>query len=315
MNQRDAGHTKMNTNLPILNRDFKMPDDGWYHVAPLGEFPHPSSGLIQVVDAPSVTAMANRFATESKAENFPGLLTDFDHFSNDPSQPSAAAGWIYDLQNRDTGLWAKIRWSDLGQEAVIGGRYRLVSPVWNRSDCEDLGNNRVRPMRLDRVALTNDPNLKGLTPLTNRADATGEIKNYGTSEGAKKGWDTRGRGKKPRVAARKSKIKEAKVAKEKEAPKGSGLIQKTRDKLPGVKAQSKTPDAKPRIAARKSKLGITPEKEAPKGSGVIQKIRDKLPGMNAPTSMGRRGLGSLLHGNRNTFSGHRVMARKSCLQS
>lgn len=70
------------------------------------------------------------------------------------------------------GLWAQIRWSDLGEAAVRGGRYRLVSPVWNRCDCEVVSQeeNKVRPLRLSRVALTNDPNLKGLVPLTNRTE-------------------------------------------------------------------------------------------------------------------------------------------------
>ena len=71
------------------------------------------------------------------------------------------------LTSNEAGLWAKIRWSDVGEEAVKGGRYRFLSPVWSRSDCEDLGNGRVRPKRLLNAAVTNDPNLKGLRPLSN----------------------------------------------------------------------------------------------------------------------------------------------------
>jgi hypothetical protein len=63
------------------------------------------------------------------------------------------------------GLWAKIRWSDVGEEAVKGGRYRFISPVWNRADCVDLGGGRVRPVRLLNAAVTNDPNIKGMRPL------------------------------------------------------------------------------------------------------------------------------------------------------
>ncbi|MCH8512323.1 MAG: hypothetical protein LAT83_11820 [Kiritimatiellae bacterium] len=43
-----------------------------------------------------------------------------------------------------------------------------MSPVWSRSDCVDLGDDRVRPVRLLNAAVTNDPNLKGLVPLSNR---------------------------------------------------------------------------------------------------------------------------------------------------
>ena len=156
-------------NALLLNRDgFQTPADGWYQIAPLGEFGHAQAGVTQVVDAEACAAMANRFAEEAKAPNFAGLLVDFDHFSLDGEKKSEAAGWITALENRDGGLFAKIRWSDVGESAVKGGRYRFLSPVWTRADCADLGNGRVRPMRLLNAAVTNDPNLKGMAPLSNR---------------------------------------------------------------------------------------------------------------------------------------------------
>jgi hypothetical protein len=42
--------------------------------------------------------------------------------------------------------------------------------VWARSDCVDLGNGLVRPIRILNAAVTNDPNLKGMVPLSNRAE-------------------------------------------------------------------------------------------------------------------------------------------------
>lgn len=148
-------------NRLILNREtFDMPEDGWYQIAPLGEFPHAASGVVQVVDAAACVSMVNRFNEEARAENFAGLLIDFDHFSLDQGSKSEAAGWITGLEfrpaspegyaatNASPGLWGRIRWSDLGEDAVRGGRYRFLSPVWTRADCEDLGNDRVRPVRL-----------------------------------------------------------------------------------------------------------------------------------------------------------------------
>ncbi len=165
-----------------MTTNFKPSDDGWIHLAPHGTFPHPN-GTMQVLDAEACESMLRTFQEESRRPNFPGLLVDFDHFSHDPAQPTTAAGWIGALEHRDDGLYAQVRWSDLGHEALTGGRYRLVSPVWNRADCEQWtapagpdGRDTVhlRPRRLDRVALTNDPNLPGLAPIANRAASVGE---------------------------------------------------------------------------------------------------------------------------------------------
>lgn len=155
-------------------KDFALPTDGFYHIVPLGEFVHKPTNLVQVIDGDACEAIVNRFNDEASGSNFPGLLVDYDHFSQDTDKPSEAAGWITVLENREDGIWAQIRWSDKGQEAVAGGRYRLVSPVWKRGDCDTLDNGRVRPLRLDSVALTNDPNLKGLVPLSNRVSLGGD---------------------------------------------------------------------------------------------------------------------------------------------
>lgn len=192
---------------PITNRDFKLPDDGFIQIAPMGEYPNPKAGVVQVIDQKACEAMKNRFDEEAKAENFPGLLVDFDHFSQHTKSPSTAAGWIEALENRADGLWAKVRWSTDGEAAVKGGNYRLLSPVWNRSQCEDLGNNRLRPNRLHRAAVTNDPVITGMVPLSNRNGSADEsnmvtreemataiaeaVLNAGNSAGAHKGWETR----------------------------------------------------------------------------------------------------------------------------
>ena len=160
-------------NAVLMNRDgFQVPADGFYQIAPLGEFGHAQAGLVQVVDAEACAAMVNRFTEDAKLPNFAGLLVDFDHFSLDGEKKSEAAGWITALENRDGGLFAKIRWSDVGDAAVKGGRYRFLSPVWARGDCADLGNGRVRPMRLLNAAVTNDPNLKGMQPLSNSGQSS-----------------------------------------------------------------------------------------------------------------------------------------------
>jgi hypothetical protein len=148
---------------------FNFNEDAWIHVTPLGEFAHAGAGVVQVIDPEALKAITEDFTTKARAENFPGLLVEFDHFSMDTDKSSEAAGWITDLRSDDAGLWAKVRWTSKGKEAVEGGEYRLVSPVFPKpSLCEDLGEGRIRPRTLMSVALTNDPNIKGGKPLTNR---------------------------------------------------------------------------------------------------------------------------------------------------
>lgn len=154
------------TNIPILNRGELLPDDGWYHIVPMGEFKvrRPDGAVIlQVIDDRAIAAMVERFQGEAMK-----LLVDFDHFSYDEGHKSEAAGWIVEVEARTDGLWARIEWTDAGQPAIVNKRYRFVSPVWLPSECEKIADNQLRPMRLDSVGLTNQPNMKGMHPLSNR---------------------------------------------------------------------------------------------------------------------------------------------------
>ncbi len=153
-------------NLPAESM-FTVPEDGWFQLSAVGEFPHASTGLTQILDEDAIAAIVQAFTEDAAKPNFPGVLVDWDHASLDLDKPTEAAGWIVAVQKRPDGLWGQIRWSDRGAEAVRGGRYRFISPVWRQEDCLDLGEKRVRPLRLFNCALTNDPNIKGMVPLAN----------------------------------------------------------------------------------------------------------------------------------------------------
>ena len=163
-------------NQLILNRENNsLPADNFYMVARKGEFPvvvetadRKNKVLLQVIDDVAISAMANRFVADKTKDPTLELLVDQDHFSENEDKPSEAFGWITSLQNRADGLWAQIAWTDAGESSVRNKRYRFLSPVWEPKDCEDLGNRRIRPMRLDKAAVTNEPNIKGMTPLKNR---------------------------------------------------------------------------------------------------------------------------------------------------
>lgn len=149
---------------------FTLPVDGWYHLAPRGRFPgtddlsgHP---VFQQMDDACFSAVLADFKIQASAENFGGILIDYDHFSSDPDKTSKAAGWITAIEVRPDGLWFQARWSQEGESNLKAGCYRFISPVF---DGIYLDKETVRPMRLVRAGLTNDPNFKTLRPLSNRA--------------------------------------------------------------------------------------------------------------------------------------------------
>ena len=155
----------------MITQPFTLPDDGWFQISAIGDFPHATTGLVQVIDADAIAAIVQKFTEESAKPNFPGVLVDWDHASLDLDKPTEAAGWIMNLQQRPDGLWGQVRWSDRGAEAISGGRYRFMSPVWRQEDCLALGEKKVRPLRLFNCALTNDPNIKGMVPFSKSCKA------------------------------------------------------------------------------------------------------------------------------------------------
>jgi hypothetical protein len=148
----------------------------WIQIAPFGEFPHPA-GVVQVIDAAAVKAMADSFDPDRKA------LIDFDHYSDlsnaqkeavddaGVALPSEAAGWIEDVEAREDGLYGLANFNRAGERAIGDEKYRFVSPVWLRRDCEAAGEGRLRPMKLSKVGLTNEPNIRVIAPIANREGA------------------------------------------------------------------------------------------------------------------------------------------------
>lgn len=146
--------------------------DGLLHIIRPGEVPIDVEGpdgqpitLVQVYDEKALASIMNAFAEEAKSAGWGGMLIDRDHFSEDTDKPSEAMGWATEFVLRDDGIFARPDWSDLGEQAVVKGkRYKYASVSHRPSDCEFLGNNRVRPLRVKRIAVTNDPRSKGLLP-------------------------------------------------------------------------------------------------------------------------------------------------------
>ena len=162
----------------LLNRDFQRPADGWYALEVPGEHPNRAANVIQVIDEAAVASIVRRFNQEAEhyeAHNgtaYPGMLIDIEHFKHDTARETRAYGWLMRLQNREGVPYGQIRWTAVGQQAVDGGEYRFFSTEYDPKDLVVLNGtrpSRVRPLRLDGLTLTNEPNNRGGKPITNRA--------------------------------------------------------------------------------------------------------------------------------------------------
>lgn len=152
-----------------------------------GEFPH-ARGVVQVVDDAAIQSVLSQDIPQE------GLLFDFDHYSdlaNDErtmlSQkgiqlPSDASGWIHGFTLADDGnsVFAEVDWTEAGEKAVKGGSYKYTSPVFPIASCQYLGGNRVRPTRISKVALTNEPNMKAIGAILANREA---LANSGAQDG------------------------------------------------------------------------------------------------------------------------------------
>jgi hypothetical protein len=125
------------------------------------------------------------FNAAAQDPSFSGMLIDHEHAKLDLQKETVAYGWLMSLQGRADGIYGKIRWTATGQAAVDGGDYRFFSTEYDPADMEVLSDGKhtgARPMSLDGLTLTNAPNNKGGSPITNRGG--GESAAAGTSEGA-----------------------------------------------------------------------------------------------------------------------------------
>ncbi|WP_319519643.1 phage protease [uncultured Martelella sp.] len=80
--------------------------------------------------------------------------------------PAPARGWIVELQARDDGLYGRVEWTASGRALMEDKAYGFISPVFLHT--------RTKPYRIgsvERVALTNDPNLTFLKSLNAKEDS------------------------------------------------------------------------------------------------------------------------------------------------
>lgn len=157
----------------LLNRE-QPPTDGWYQIEVTGEH---SAGKTrdgkprrQVIDDAALQSIVDRFQAEKAAagEAWGGMLVDLDHHSHDLDKTTEAQAWLQDVEIRDGQLYGRLDLTDLGEASIRNKRVKWFSTEYDPADLEELGEGRVRPLRLAGLALTNRPNNRGGRPISNR---------------------------------------------------------------------------------------------------------------------------------------------------
>ena len=130
-------------------------------ISPLGTFyGYSTNGAVEeVIDQEVIDHLVAEYNT-----NPVELLMDIDHKSMraPEERDTTAAGWIYGLVavkdlGRLSGLYGKVKWTDVGRHLVESRQYRFISPVFEVDE--------GRPVRIINAALTNRPALSTISPI------------------------------------------------------------------------------------------------------------------------------------------------------
>lgn len=94
------------------------------------------------------------------------LPVDFEHATQvkgAQGEPAPAIGWIKELEVRNSAIWGRVEWNEIGQQAVASKGYRYVSPVFTfKKAAGDI-------LKMVSAGLTNQPNLQ-LAALNSEGD-------------------------------------------------------------------------------------------------------------------------------------------------
>ncbi|WP_159099558.1 phage protease [Alloyangia pacifica] len=130
----------------------------WIHLVPKGRFKaRDGRGPWSYQDA--AATIEESFRRRAK------LHVDLNHSTETAAKlglEAPAVGYITEMEERENGIWGRVDWTSRGTELLSDRAYWGVSPVIEFDE-------RTREVRaIARAALTNDPSVANLTPLSTK---------------------------------------------------------------------------------------------------------------------------------------------------
>lgn len=152
----------------ILLNGMAMSDGApeWVHLLPAGRIETVDKRgpfMLDEGDAASVIENSLKSSPDGK------LVIDINHATDIAALnggASPAQGWIEKLEHRTNGLYGRVSWTEAGRTALNDRAYRFISPVIVAAKSTG------KVVAVLRASLTNNPNLRGLTPVLNATQNT-----------------------------------------------------------------------------------------------------------------------------------------------
>ena len=170
-------------------------DGNWIQLSPYGDWPHPDgTQRFTKADATNCVNEFNSLAnTLNRVMGLPFYIGHPDHPAFKARYTDTKAyGRMKQLEAREDGLWANMKWSQAGKDMVNEEQFHGHSVNWRVRKGAD---GFWHPFSVKSAGFSNEPNIP-VQPITHAnevqdTDVENDLQNEGTSEGAFKGWVTR----------------------------------------------------------------------------------------------------------------------------
>ncbi|WP_436664225.1 phage protease [Alicyclobacillus acidoterrestris] len=138
----------------------------WIQIMKCGEWDYPGAPGGKIKITPKDLALfKDNFDKQVRGTD---LAVDIDH-----NPGNGAVAWFKELEVRGDTLWARVKWTDEGEQLVRSGKYRYFSPEFALSWTDEGGTTHKDV--LFGGALTNRPFLKNMQPIEFSEDGRGVV--------------------------------------------------------------------------------------------------------------------------------------------